>query len=164
MKKLLIIRHAKSDQRFFGNDFERPLNHRGKSDAPVMANRLLNKKLTVDALIASPAVRAKETAEFFAETLNMPKEEIIYISALYHAPPEVFYDVIKALPESLKTVALFSHNPGITYFVNSLQTKVDIDNMPTCSIFTVKVDTDHWSAFEKAKKEFLFFDYPKLIK
>ena len=160
MKQLFIIRHAKSDQSFFGNDFERPLNERGESDAPFMAKRLLDKKYTIDALVSSPAVRAKETAELFAETLKIPAAEIIFISALYHASPEVFYEVVSALPEELNTVAIFSHNPGISYFVNSL-TETKVDNMPTCSIFAVSADITAWSGFNKVKKEFLFFDYPK---
>jgi phosphohistidine phosphatase len=164
LKKLFIIRHAKSDQSFFGNDFERPLNERGRSDAPMMANRLLNKKFELDALVSSPALRAKETALLFSESLKSPAEGIIFISALYHATTEVFYEVISSLPENLNTVAVFSHNPGITHFVNSLQTEVQIDNMPTCAIFAVQANVSQWRDFAKAKKEFILFDYPKLLK
>lgn len=160
MKQLFIIRHAKSDQSFFGNDFERPLNERGRSDAPLMAKRLLDKKFKIDALVASPAVRAKQTAESFADTLKMPLAEIIFVSALYHAAPEVFYEVVAGLPDELSMVAVFSHNPGISYFVNSL-TETKVDNMPTCSVFAVSADIAAWAGFNKAKKEFLFFDYPK---
>jgi len=161
VKKLFIIRHAKSDQSYFGNDFERPLNDRGKSDAPVMAKRLMEKQPKIDALVSSPAKRAKKTAEVFAETLDKPADEITFISALYHARPEQFYEVVSALPDNLNSVALFSHNPGITYFVNSLHTGTQIDNMPTCAIFAIEMDIEQWSGFTKAKKEFLFFDYPK---
>ena len=56
MKTLYIIRHAKSDQSFFGNDFERPLNERGKTDAPMMAKRLLDKKIEIELLVSSPAI------------------------------------------------------------------------------------------------------------
>lgn len=161
MKKVFIIRHAKSDQRFFGNDFERPLNERGRSDAPFMAKRLSERKVKIDALLASPAKRAKKTAELFAETLGIDPGKIIFISALYHASPDVFYEVISSLPDNLDSVALFSHNPGITYFVNSLDTKTRIDNMPTSAIFAAEAEISQWSGFPKAKKEFLFFDYPK---
>ena len=161
MKKLFIIRHAKSDQSFFGNDFERPLNERGNADAPEMAKRLSYKNYKPDALVASPAVRAKSTAEIFAETLQMPVTEIVFVSALYHASADVFYDVISGLPDTLRAVAIFSHNPGITYFVNSLNTKIKIDNMPTCAIFGVSANIKDWGDFSKAKKEALFFDYPK---
>ena len=161
MKKLFIIRHAKSDQSFFGNDFERPLNERGKADAPVMARRLLEKIGKPDALASSPAARAKRTAELFAETLEIPLKKIVFISALYHASSEAFYEMVAGLPDELETVAIFSHNPGITHFVNSLDNDIRIDNMPTCAIFAVSADVTNWVAFGKAKKEFLFFDYPK---
>ena len=161
MKKIFIIRHAKSDQSFFGNDFERPLNDRGKADIQLMALRLMEKQDCIDALIASPAKRAKKTAELFAENLKIAGNEIIFISALYQASPEVFYEVISALPDNLKNVALFSHNPGITYFANSLVAGFKLDNMPTCSIFAVQINTNRWTEFIKAKKELLFFDYPK---
>jgi phosphohistidine phosphatase len=161
LKRIYIIRHAKSDQSFFGNDFERPLNDRGKTDAPMMAKRLLEKQVNIDALVASPAKRAKKTAELFAETLGKVPGDIIFVSALYHAAPDVFYDVIAALPDDLDSVALFSHNPGITYFVNSLDSKTQVDNMPTSAIFAVEADITQWSAFVRAKREFLFFDYPK---
>ena len=161
LKIIYIIRHAKSDQRFWGNDFERPLNEKGYSDTRMMAKRLLEKQLKIDTLVASPAVRAQKTAELFAETLQIPTADILYISALYHAPAEIFYDVLADLPDSSNAVALFSHNPGITHFVNSLAVKVDIDNMPTCAIFAIRADIEHWTEFFKAKKEYLFFDYPK---
>jgi phosphohistidine phosphatase len=126
-----------------------------------MAKRLLEKRVNIDALLASPAKRAKKTAELFAETLGKDPGEIIFVSALYHASPDVFYDVIAALPDDLDSVALFSHNPGITYFVNSLDSKTQVDNMPTAAIFAVEADITQWSAFARAKREFLFFDYPK---
>lgn len=162
MKKLFIIRHAKSDQSFFGNDFERPLNERGKTEAVMMAKRLKEKQPVIEAFVSSPAKRAKRTAQFFADAYNLPNDEIIYISALYHAPAEVFYEEIENLPDSLNIVALFAHNPGITHFVSNLTNNIRIDNMFTCSVFAVQANIDHWSAFSKAKKEFLFFDYPKL--
>ena len=74
MKSLLLVRHAKSD---WGNleldDFERPLNDRGKRDAPAMAHRLLDKKVKPDAFIASPAKRAAKTAKIFAEEMKFKK-------------------------------------------------------------------------------------------
>jgi len=161
VKKLFIIRHAKSDQSFFGNDFERPLNDRGKADAPVMAKRLLQKQSAIDAFISSPAKRAKRTAESFCTVYGRKDDDLIFVSALYHAPPEIFYDVIGLLDEKFNTVAIFSHNPGITYFVNSLIPEIQVDNMPTCAIFAVQANITQWSEFSKAKKEFLFFDYPK---
>jgi phosphohistidine phosphatase len=128
-----------------------------------MAKRLLDKKITIDAFISSPAKRAKKTAAFFCETFGGKEDDVILISALYHAPPSVFYDVIKNTSDDFNTIAIFAHNPGITYFVNELTTAVQVDNMPTCAVFAVQMDIRQWKDFAKAKKELLFFDYPKNI-
>lgn len=162
-KILLVVRHAKSSWDIGSlNDFERPLNDRGKKDAPVMAKRLIDKNMPVDAFVSSPAKRAKKTAELFCETYGKTADEILYKSMLYHATPEVFYEVIGHLDDSFNTVAIFSHNPGITEFVNTLTDEPKIANMPTCGVFAVQVQLKKWSDFKKAKKEFLFFEYPKM--
>ena len=160
MKTLLIIRHAKAETVFSHNDFERPLNERGKKDAPEMARRLLKKNIRINAFISSPARRAKKTAQLFAEVYGCTEEDIILVSALYQAQEETFKEVVAELNDNLDSVAIFAHNPGITHFANSL-TAVNLDNMPTCSIFGVECNLSRWVDFGKAKKEFLFFDYPK---
>ncbi|MES1220769.1 MAG: histidine phosphatase family protein [Bacteroidota bacterium] len=163
IKTLLLIRHAKSSwDNESVNDFERSLNDRGKRDAPVMAKRLLSKKISIDTFVSSPARRAKKTALFFANEFDFEENKIIYKTELYAAPQEVFYDVVKLFDNSFNNVAIFSHNPGITEFANSLTT-TRIDDMPTCSIFAVKLNLKNWNEFEEAKKEFWFFDYPKSI-
>jgi phosphohistidine phosphatase len=163
MKSLLLIRHAKSSWGDFSlPDFDRPLNERGKHDAPMMARRLLKKGVTLDLLVSSPAKRAKRTAQVFAEEFQKDKESVLYKDELYLAGSEQFYSVISKLDDSVNHVAIFSHNPGITTFANSLEV-ASIDDMPTCSIFAITSTAESWSAFRKAKKEFWFFDYPKNI-
>ncbi|MDQ1339890.1 MAG: phosphohistidine phosphatase, partial [Campylobacterota bacterium] len=87
MKKLYIIRHAKSS---WGdaelNDFERPLNKRGKSNAPMMGERLKKKGVMPDIIISSLAKRAKSTAEMIAKEVGYEKkvlfDENIYESSV----------------------------------------------------------------------------------
>jgi len=161
-KTLLLVRHAKSSWDISNlTDFERPLNDRGKKDAPAMARRLINKKINIDAFVSSPAKRAKKTAELFNKEYGKNEEEIIFITRLYHASPETFFEVIAGLNDSLNTVAVFSHNMGITEFANLL-TDIRIDNMPTCGVFAVKINSTKWGDFKNAKRDFLFFDYPKM--
>ena len=161
MKTLILVRHAKSSWGDFTlPDFERPLNERGKHDAPMMAKRLLDKGVKIDALISSPAKRAKRTAQAFAEVLGINKDQIIFREELYMAGVEEFYKVIDQLDESIKNVAIFSHNPGITIFANMLQV-AEIDEMPTCSLFAITTSKEKWSKFRQSKKEFWFFDFPK---
>ncbi len=161
MKSLFIIRHAKSSWASATEpDFDRPLNDRGKSDAPRMAGRLLSSGIQIDAFISSPAKRARNTARFFVEAYNRPLEDIIYVDQLYQASMAMFPAVIRAIDSSYTSVAIFAHNPGVTDFANSL-TATRIDDMPTCSVFAVNVHADDWSGFATAEKEFRFFDYPK---
>jgi phosphohistidine phosphatase len=161
MKTLILVRHAKSSWGDFTlPDFERPLNERGKHDAPMMAKRLQDKGVKIDALVSSPAKRAKRTAQAFAEVLGINKEQIIFREELYMAGVEEFYKVIEQLDESIKNVAIFSHNPGITVFANMLQV-AEIDEMPTCSLFAITTSSEKWSKFRQSKKEFWFFDFPK---
>lgn len=161
MKHVLLVRHAKSD---WGDpslsDFDRPLNGRGKRDAPVMAQRLLDKKISIDGYYASPAKRAAKTAKIFAENLGFKKNKICLKEELYLADTDVFMEVITQADNSFTTIALFSHNPGITDFANQL-TETRIDNIPTSAIFAVSVECDKWKDFKNAKKSFWFFDYPK---
>lgn len=160
MKELLLIRHAKSD---WGDpsldDYDRPLNGRGKRDAPLMADRLLEKKIKIDGFFSSPAKRAGKTARIVAAAYRK-KDDIIYRDELYGAGEPVFFDVINGASNHYDCIAIFSHNPGITDFANLLTT-TRIDNIPTCGVFAVKADCKKWKDFAKAKKEFWFFDYPK---
>jgi phosphohistidine phosphatase len=161
LKSLLLIRHAKSD---WGDltlkDFDRPLNDRGKRDAPVMAHRLLDKKIKIDAFISSPAKRARKTAELFASQYKQDKKDIIFFDKLYLADTEAFFDIISQTDDDYSSIAVFSHNEGITQFANQLS-DVRVDDMPTCSIFAVKMELKKWKDFREAEKEFWFFDYPK---
>lgn len=141
-------------------DFDRPLNERGKKDAPEMAARLKERDLKVGYFVSSPARRAKRTARFFAEAFGYGKDDLVLVENLYEPTPAAFAEAVAALPDGQDVVALFAHNPGITEYVNGL-TNVRIDDMPTCGVFAVGMDEKSWSAFASADKQFLFFDYPK---
>jgi phosphohistidine phosphatase len=161
MKKLLLVRHAKSSWDQAGlSDFDRPLNERGKKDAPEMAKRVKEKGIELDHLVSSTAKRARKTAKYFAEAFGLKKEDIQLLEPLYGATPPEFVQAISEINDKFETVALFSHNPGITDFAASL-TNVRIEDMPTCAVFALQANTDSWKEFMKAEKSFLFFDYPK---
>jgi phosphohistidine phosphatase len=163
-KSLFIIRHAKSSwDDLSQKDFDRPLNDRGKKDAPAMAKRIHKEKdVELDAIISSPAKRALTTAKFFAEEFGIKKKNVIEWPELYEASINKFYDAVANLDDNYMSVALFSHNPGITAFVNEL-TNTHVDDMPTCAVFAVHIKTNRWKDFETAVKEFWFFDYPKSV-
>ncbi len=130
-------------------------------DAPMMAKRLLEKKVFIDGFISSTANRALTTAKHFAEAYHFPQNKIEKVQQLYHAYPQDFYQVISKWEDNINSAAIFSHNPGITEFVNSL-TDTTIDNMPTCGIFAIKADIKYWKDFNSGKRTLWFFDYPKI--
>ena len=161
MKTFLLIRHAKSawDDRSLP-DFERTLTERGKSDARMMAERLEEKSIQIDSFVSSSAKRARKTAKIFMKKLEKDSKKLELLPSLYEPSVKDFYDAVETFDDKNKTVALFSHNPGITEFVNSLDCS-PVDDMPTCSVYAVTVKTKHWKDFRVAEKELLFFDYPK---
>lgn len=163
MKTLYIIRHAKSS---WGDmslpDFERPLNDRGKQDAPVMAERMIKRKANIDIFISSTAKRALKTCKLFCKVYKKDEEAIIRLDELYHASRDSFYNVVRTIDDRIDSAAIFSHNPGITDFVNDIQSKVKLDNMPTCAVFAINLNAKNWKDFSPEVNSFLFFDYPKM--
>ncbi|MBC9911021.1 histidine phosphatase family protein [Chitinophaga varians] len=162
MKTLLLIRHAKSSWTNPDmDDFDRPLNKRGKQNAPEMAQRLVSRGMVPELIIASPAKRARTTAKIMAEEWHYPKQAILLEEELYLCYASTFLKVITKIDDDFNAVAIFAHNPGITDFANYLTEEIRIDNVPTTGIFAIQADTDSWKDFDLARKKFLFFDYPR---
>ncbi len=161
MKTLLLVRHAKSSwDNLTLTDFDRPLNGRGKEDAPQMAKRIRDKKIKIDLFVSSPAKRAKKTANIFMDIYDENTKNLLLIPSLYEASVLNFYNAIEIIDDKYNSIALFSHNPGITEFANSL-TDYKIDNMPTCGVFAASIQIKKWNEFKNADREMLFFDFPK---
>jgi phosphohistidine phosphatase len=162
MKRLTLVRHAKSDWSLPGQpDWDRALNKRGQRDAPEMARRLRARKLKPDLILASPAVRALATATIMARELKVPASHVRQDERLYLAAPADMLAVIHELGGTSKHLMVFGHNPGITDFANRLSAGDHIDNMPTCAVFTATFDIDEWSGLDWASGQDAEFDYPK---
>jgi phosphohistidine phosphatase len=163
VKTLYIIRHAKSSWNDPAlDDFDRPLNERGKRDAPRMGKRLKEKDIYPDLMLSSPAKRAFSTARRIGKVLKYAKDNIKTDRRLYHADEEIILDVIQNVKDKHQTIMVFGHNPGLTEFVNTLQQEqLDIENIPTCGIVAFQLDVDSWKDVNWGKGRILFFDYPK---
>lgn len=161
MKYLYVVRHAKSSWTDFTKpDFERPLNDRGNRDAPMIAERLVKRHVEIDAFISSPALRAKSTCIHFCKVFKVDPSKIIYDEKLYHARVQTFYEIIRGFDNKLKHVAIFSHNPGITDFTNTLCQNVRVDNIPTSGVFAVELNIKEWRQFKESENQFGFFEHP----
>ncbi|HEY9259728.1 SixA phosphatase family protein [Chitinophaga sp.] len=162
MKTLLLIRHAKSSWTDPDmDDFDRPLNKRGKQNAPEMAQYLIARGMVPELIISSPAKRARTTAKIMANEWKYPKQAILLEEELYLCYAATFLKVITKIDDDIGAVAIFAHNPGITDFANYLTEEIRIDNVPTAGVFAIQADTDNWKDFDLAKKKFLFFEYPR---
>lgn len=160
MKMLYVIRHAKSSWAEPGlDDFDRPLNDRGLSDAPEMAGRMKAKGIQPDLIISSTAERAQTTARIFANVLDYPAESILLKPDLYETDIDTVFDVVQQIDCDASHVLIFGHNPTFTYFVNDLAS-ARIDNIPTCGIAAVALKGT-WQEAEEDCGSLVWFDYPK---
>ena len=163
MKTLTLVRHAKSSWNHPQlADFERPLNKRGRRDAPRMGRRMAAHDLRPQTIVSSPAVRALTTAEVIASALGYHPSEIIPDERIYHAYSDQLLDVIRDFDASLQHVMLVGHNPGLTELVDQLA-HAGIMNIPTCGIVVLGFPIDHWQDVSNGAGELLLFDYPKNI-
>lgn len=158
MKKIILVRHAKSDWPEETEDFDRPLADKGLEDAMNMSRFLKEHHVSIDYLVSSPAVRALNTCKIFNQTyqLNFNTDE-----KLYNPSERNFESVIYDLDNSHNSVAFFSHNNGISNFANSISE--DIFHFPTCGVAGFEIDCDSWTDFDGANKRLLFFYEPGKI-
>ena len=162
MKRLTLVRHAKSDWSSPGqDDWDRPLNRRGQRDAPEMARRLRSRRLKPDRMLSSPAVRALSTAAVMARELKLDAAKLQQDERLYLADPEDLLEVIRELGGEAKHLMVFGHNPGLTECANRLSGGDRIDNLPTCGIFTAVFELADWAGLDWGRGRDAEFDYPK---
>lgn len=162
MKKVFFVRHAKSSWQQSGlRDHDRPLNDRGHADAPVMAEHLRDNGWPIDFLLSSTAVRAKTTADYFLEVFGIGQDAFWTDSDLYHSYPETMISCLSQVPDEYENVALFAHNPGMTYLANAVSEST-IDNVPTCGVVITEFEGS-FSDLNLSKLHFLSFLYPKGI-
>lgn len=159
MKKLYIIRHAKSSWSDAAlNDFERPLNKRGKANAPIMGKRLKKKGIMPDIIISSTAKRAKSTAEMIVKEIGYEKK-VLFNENIYEASVDEFRKILTALDDKQSTVFLVGHNPELNMLVDYYVKFYE--NIPTCGVVEIEFDCERWAEIEPKNAKLLSFDYPK---
>lgn len=162
MKTLYLLRHAKSSWAEHGlSDQQRPLNERGLRDAPMMGKRFKSRGEGIGCIVASPALRAQQTAELFAENCGFPSGSIETDENLYFLGSGSIEGVIQSQDDQLDALMLVFHNPDITHFANSIGDEFRIDNIPTCGLIRLSCDLGAWRDWSRASTAFEYFDYPK---
>ena len=143
MKRLLILRHAKSSWADPSqDDWQRPLNERGVRDAPRVGEWLLKRAIVPDIIMTSDAVRARTTAQAVAQAAGYPRD-IVSDPSLYHAKPDDLLDALNGVSEEADTVLIVGHNPGLEDFVLLLTGAHH--GMVTSALVALDVPIDRWS-------------------
>lgn len=161
MKRLLLCRHAKSSWKDITlEDIDRPLNKRGKKNAPEMGKRLCTQGIRPDMIVSSPAKRARKTARQIAKVTGLGKKNVIVLEKIYAASPRELLEIIQDFDDTASVVLMVGHNPETTMLANALG-DLEIDNVPTCGIVALDFKVSSWKEVAKNKGRLVFFDYPR---
>ncbi len=160
MKTLFLVRHAKSSRDDPTlPDRERPLDDRGRRDAPRMGKQLAKRDVKPDLIVSSPALRALTTAHLIADEIGHERKHIAVDDRLYASSADDLLAVIRALDKKLERVMLFGHNPEFTDLAHRLS--AEIRDMPTCAVAEFRFDTNAWSDVGEVEPTKVRLDEPK---
>jgi len=162
MKTIILVRHAKSSWKDPGlNDFDRPLNKRGKKNAPLMGQKLKERQVMPDLVLSSPAKRARKTATAIAKAVGYPKKRIVFDDNMYHGGARYLFEMIKNLDDKYETVAIFGHSPDLNDLADILLKKNPVLRFVTSGVHCIELDVEQWRQVRQGKGESVFYDYPK---
>ena len=160
MKTLLLVRHAKSSRDDPSlEDRDRPLNDRGRHDAPMMGKRLSARGAKPERLLSSPALRALTTAKLVADEIGHKRHDIVVDDRLYASSEADLLALIRSLDARLDCVMLVGHNPEFAGVARRLSST--IVDMPTCAVAEFSFDTTDWSDVGRRAPTRVVQDRPK---
>jgi phosphohistidine phosphatase len=162
-RELVLIRHTKSS---WGDlslpDFDRPIKKDRIEDAKEMAEKLKKLKLHPDLIICSPALRTKQTAEYFCDNLNYDYDKMQMEKRIYESSAEEYMQVIRETDKEVKTLVLIGHNPSITIFANQFLTD-KIEDVPTTGVVWLEFESTDWEIYRTTPCKLKFFLTPKTL-
>jgi phosphohistidine phosphatase len=163
MKKLYLVRHAKSSQEDPGvNDFDRPLLDKGVKRTEKVIRFLKERNVKIDLMISSPAERALKTAVLMANGLGYPEDKIRLERKIYDGYYDRILDLIYSVPNDVDAVMIFGHNPTITHLSN-LFLHPGIEPLPTTGTVCISFDTQKWESIPAVEPVREFVVFPKQL-
>jgi phosphohistidine phosphatase len=142
MKTLFLLRHAKSSWKDASlADHDRPLNPRGRRDAPRMGRLLADEGLSPGVIVSSTSRRTRETVELLLGELPF-SGEVVFQREIYHGGLEEFIDVLMRLDDEISSVMIVGHNPGMEMAVEDLTG--NYVRMPTASLAVIELPILLW--------------------
>ena len=164
MKTLILLRHAKSSWDYPElSDLERPLNKRGKKDAPKMGKWLKNNIESPDLVLCSHSVRTLATISSLGHEWGLSGHNYQTDARLYHASPKELEQIVRTCKPEVNVLLLVGHNPGLTEFASLLCPNHAVENIPTCGAYGIRFRIDTWKDLSSQNATFLFFQYPKKL-
>lgn len=164
MKKLYIVRHAKSSwDESEVSDHDRKLNERGNHDAPKMGELFRELGYIPDIIYSSSAKRALTTAKTISRKIGYPIEDIVVTHEIYDAMTSDLMKLINKVDDDNESLMLFGHNPSFTVLSNLLSDQY-IDNIPTCGASVLELKVTSWNDVESDCGKLIAFEYPKKYK
>ncbi|TXD84738.1 histidine phosphatase family protein [Subsaximicrobium wynnwilliamsii] len=156
MKKIILVRHGKSSWEHDVTDKERPLKKRGITDAHLVSEAFLTKKVSLDAIYSSAANRAFSTCEIFVKVFNREVASVTVLDKLYDFEGQIVIDFMKSLDDRYNNVMIFGHNNAFTSICNIFG-DVYIDNLPTSGLVAIDFDVNSWVDIKKGKTSLTIF-------
>lgn len=169
MRRLILLRHAKSDWPAGVADQERPLATRGREAAPVMGRYLATERLIPDHVVVSPARRTQETWDLVAAELPVDIRHRID-GRIYNAKAESLLSVIRDTPSAARNLLLIGHNPGLAELAGHLTGHGDRfafarikTKYPTCGLAILDFPVESWAGVAKARGKLDRFVTPAML-
>lgn len=161
MKRLILMRHAKSRWKDPAlKDFDRPLNKRGRENALLMGRRIAQRGFKPQMILASPALRARQTAELVLPELGASVEKILFESALYQNDAAILLERVKKIEDGYEQVLLIGHNPELTALAQELAHQ-EIADIVTGGLVGLRFPAASWALIQPGSGTLFFQDFPK---
>jgi phosphohistidine phosphatase len=162
-KQIFFLRHAKSSWKYPDlHDYDRPLNDRGKENAPKMGRKLKKLGVQPDLIISSPANRAVTTARIVCEKIEYPLHKLKLEDKIYMASARQLLNIIQELDDKYQQVMIIGHEPAFSQVIEIL-CKNRLEKFPTCAAIQISLQTQKWSEVKEGTGKIIFFEYPKKI-
>lgn len=164
MKRLILVRHSKTEHTFGVTDFKRKLIPRGHNDAKLVAEYLKSKNIFPEYFLSSDAKRAFQTAQIFAQVLEFPEKNIDKQGFMYFGYTTTeFLHFISGIDDSFNSMIVFGHNPDIVMLASRLADQ-DFYHFPTTATVVIDFDADSWKQLKPRGGKVDIFVYPRMLK
>lgn len=163
MKRVIIVRHAKTIQYGYDQDYDRTLTDRGEDHAERISLELFKTGIRPDLIISSPAVRTTQTTKIFAKNLGYPTGSVRYDKKLYSGMLTTsFIRMLQEVDDQHTTVMVVGHNPTVYNYLDALLPNFSLD-VPTCSTVVIEFDIDNWSELSDYSGKMVYRWIPDLL-